>query len=300
MKIRYLLLLFAAVISLTLGARSQSVHAAPPEPAGLRNVTLWVNPEYDDPRLLVMLEGKIAGANPPAQIRFLVPSSAVMFSAGSKDAQGKYTGGPPARTPSSIPGWDEISYTVTTDTFRVEYYDASAIVGQPDKKISYDFRWLYPIADLYVVIQQPRTAANFDVAPKGLAGTDGDGLAIQSYRYQNLGINDPPLHYDILYTKADSDVSINDPQLNSSGSTGSTEIKTILLVMLASVIVLGGAFWILKSMKSSKRPVRNAADKRTVTASGGKRRSGGRFCPKCGRPIQGTDKFCPGCGNRVS
>lgn len=299
-KIRHLLLLFVTVISLVLSVSSGSVRAASPEPTGFRNVTLWVNPEYDDPRLLVMLEGKIDGVNPPAQVRFLVPASAVMFSAGSKDAQGRYTGGPPARAPSSIAGWDEISYTVTSDTFRVEYYDGSAIVGQPDKKISYDFRWLFPIADLSVIIQQPRTATSFDVAPKGQAGRDGDGLPIQSYSYQNLGIADSLLHYDILYTKADVSVSVDNPQLNSPGSTGSSEIKIILLVILGSVIVLGGVFWVLKSVKSSRRPVRRAAEQRKVTAARGKNRSGGKFCRSCGQPLQGQDKFCPGCGSKIS
>lgn len=298
MKIRHLLLLSTAVISLVLSTYSQSVHAASPEPAGLRDVTLWVNPEYDDPRLLVMLEGKIVGIDPPAQVRFLVPSSAFMYSAGSRDAQGRYTGGPPARAPSPIPGWDEISYTVTTDTFRVEYYDASAIVGQPDKKISYDFRWLYPISDLSVVVQQPRTATNFDVAPKGLAGIDGDGLVIQSYSYQNLSINDSPLHYDIAYTKTDSNVSVENPQLSSSGSAGSGNIQ-LILVVLVGVIVLGGALWVLKSMKTLKRPAKHAPDRGMVTTPGGKRRSG-KFCRNCGRPIQSSDKFCPRCGKSVS
>ena len=47
-----------------------------------------IYPEYDEPSLLIMLEGKITGANPPVQVRFLVPSTAEMYSAGSKDAQG--------------------------------------------------------------------------------------------------------------------------------------------------------------------------------------------------------------------
>ncbi len=296
--IRRLPLLFLVAISIVFSTNLQPVHAASIEPTGFKNVTVWVNPEYDDPRLLVMLEGKIAGANPPAQVRFLVPSSAFMYSAGSMDAQGKYTGGPPARSASSIPGWDEISYTATTDTFRVEYYDPNAIPSQPDKKIAYDFRWLYPIADLTVVVQKPRTATSFSITPQGLAGIDGGGLDIQSYSYQNLGVNDSPLHYDIAYTKTDSAVSVTNPQLNSSSTPGSVNVSLILWV-LGGAIILGVAFWIFRPAKTSKRLARNPAGGRATAASGVKRQAG-RHCRNCGEPIQSTNKFWPQCGKRLS
>ncbi len=291
-------LLFLAAGSILLSTYTQPVHAASPEPTGFRNVNVWVNPEYDDPRLLFMMEGKIVGANAPALVRFLVPSSAFMYSAGSKDAQGKYTGGPPARAPSSIPGWDEISYTVTSDTFRVEYYDDSAIASQPDKKIAYDFRWLYPISDLTISIQKPRTATDFVVTPQGLAGIDGDGLAVQRFTYQNLGTDNSTLHYDITYTKTDAAVSVTNPQLNSSGSSGSPNVPLFLWV-LVGIVILGGALWILKSLKTSNRLATSPASRKTATVPSGKRPTQ-RFCRNCGKPTQSSDKFCPHCGNKAS
>ncbi len=105
MIIRYVALLLAAAMSLAFGTQVQPVFAQSKEPTGFKNVTLWINPEYDDPRLLVMLEGKIVGVDAPAQVRFLVPAAAQMFSAGSKDAQGKYSGGPPSRRRGN--GWSQ-------------------------------------------------------------------------------------------------------------------------------------------------------------------------------------------------
>jgi len=55
------------------------------EVTGFKNVKLWIYPEHDDPRLLVMLEGQITGAQPPVRVKFLVPSAAEMYSAGSMD-----------------------------------------------------------------------------------------------------------------------------------------------------------------------------------------------------------------------
>ncbi len=141
MKFRFLLILVLALVSPSGSYMQPALAQTGNEPTGLKNVTLWLNPEYDDPRLLVMLEGKIVGVNPPARIRFLVPTAAEMYSAGSRDATGNYTGGPPDRKASSITGWDEISYELQTDTCRVEYYDP-IIAGQPDKENSYYFQFL--------------------------------------------------------------------------------------------------------------------------------------------------------------
>ena len=83
------------------------------------NVHLWVYPEFDDPRLLVMLQGQISGAQPPVTVSFLVPSTAEMYSAGSIDSQSQYSGGPPDREPSAFSGWDAVSYELTSDIFHV-------------------------------------------------------------------------------------------------------------------------------------------------------------------------------------
>ena len=155
------------------------------EPESYSNVKLWIYPEYDDPRLLVMLEGQIEGTEPPAEVQFLVPSAAEMYSAGSMDTQGNYSGGPPARKPSSIPGWDEISYQVTTDTFRVEYYDP-IIFGNPEKTISYMFRTLYPMSEMEIIVQEPTGATDFTVSPDGDRFVDVAGFNSHLYRFSDF------------------------------------------------------------------------------------------------------------------
>lgn len=203
---------------LTVASGSPRTSLAESAPAsfttGFKNVTLWVYPEYDDPRLLVMLEGQISGTTLPALVRFLIPQSANLFSAGSKNTQGVYSEGPPDRKVSSIAGWDEISYTLpaTAATFRVEYYD-DTIKGSPDKTIGYDFRRLYPISDLNVVIQQPLKASNFNVVPTGIKTTENN-FNVVTYSKNNL-TTDPgtqPLHFDISYIKQDSTPSLGSTQ----------------------------------------------------------------------------------------
>lgn len=284
-KFRYVLLVIISVISLGWGGLSQALAQTDTEPTGFKNVTLWVNPEYDDPRLLMMLEGKIVGASAPVRVRFLVPSAAEMYSAGSKDAQGKYSGGPPDRKASTIPGWDEISYELKTDTFRVEYYDP-AIPSQPDKKIAYDFHTLYPISDLRVAIQQPRKATDFTVTPNGAVGTDSEGFAVRLYNYTNLDAG-ASLHFDIAYTRTDSKPSLS---TNTAGSSTRPLIVGGTIAALAIIV-----FVVLQIKKNRPSPVPRSAGR---TAS--RRNVKGRFCSQCGQPVTGQERFCAHCGNKLS
>ena len=336
MKLRYLSLLVVAMVSLAFGRSVQPVLAqsgnetAPaiiiqtgttgpgngtPQPAltqsgnetvRFKNVMLEVNPEYDDPRLLVMLEGDLDGVTAPVRVRFLVPEAAEMYSAGSLTARGGqgYTGGPPERTASQIPGWDEISYTLQTDTFRMEYYD-SVIPNQPDKKISYDFRTISPISDLRVVVQQPRKSTDFTVTPQGTAGKDVQGFTIYSSYYYNL-IAGAPLHFDIAYTGSETK-----PSLGSGGpggtSTGSSSLGSVILIVLGVAAIGGVILWLLKSRQpryvpvraSGKPPKKRSAKKGNQGNLTDRVNQGNRFCTRCGQPATASDKFCTSCGSKL-
>ncbi len=287
-----ILIFFVAVCLFLIAADIPEVLAqAEREPTGFTNVHLWVYPEYDDPRLLVMLEGQIAGVEPPASVRFLVPSAAEMYSAGSMDAQGQYSGGPPQRAPSSIPGWDEISYEVTTDTFRVEYYDP-IIMGRPDKTISYEFRWLYPISDLTVIIQEPRRSSDFSVLPGGETFTDDQGFASHLYKYRDLD-NQPPLSFEISYTKSDPD-----PSLSIEGNGSTSPLLVVIIAVGLCVVFVAGFLWIMKSKPKTRAQRRYAARDAPAPEYKG-RRPARRFCSQCGQRVEGPSRFCPHCGAKL-
>ena len=294
MKLRYLVLLAVAVLGLAFGRQPEAALAQTDnQTPAFKNVTLWLNPEYDDPRLLVMMEGKLASGTAPVQVSFLVPESAEMYSAGSKDAQGRYSGGPPDRKASTTterPGWDVISYTLKTDTFRVEYY-APLIQGYPDKTVSYDFHTISPISDLRVYVQQPKKSTNFTVTPKGSAGADDEGFTVYSSSYTNLNA-ETSLHFDIVYTREETK-----PALSSPSSVGSSNYSYVWWIL--GVLVVGGAIvWFLKSQQAERVPVSGKRRERRQAARQ-RRSSGNRFCTNCGQPLDASDKFCPSCGDKV-
>lgn len=303
---RWLLVLVAAGLLLISSDKSIVLAQSDNETSenatiGFKGAHVWLYPEYDDPRLLVMLEGKIDGAEPPVKLSFLVPSAAEMYSAGSMNTENGYSGGPPDREPSAIPGWDEISYEVTTDTFRVEYYDP-IIRGAPDKSIDYQFRTLYPIADLGVVVQQPLKATNFSVVPRGDPFTDNLGFASYSYDYANITAEDT-LEFSIAYTKSDPGTSVP-PITQETGPTFNSDIIVAVLVAIAVSGVLVGGLWFLMRAKKgqdrggARRPAaggRGRASGNTVNKGGA-----GQFCTNCGQRLEKSIKFCPDCGTKVS
>jgi len=262
------------------------------EVTGFDNVQLWIYPEYDDPRLLVMLEGQIQGADPPTTVRFLVPSEAEMYSAGSMDAQGQYTGGPPDREPSSIPGWDEISYEVTTRTFRVEYYDP--IIGeQPDKAISYEFRRLYPISNLAVVVQESKGSSNFSVLPAGDSFVDNEGFNSYVYHFSELE-STQSLSFEISYQKSD-----NRPSLAINGNQSSQSyLPVVIVVVLLGAAGVGGFLWLRKSRPKTRAARRQLSRKNQQSPQSNQLKA--RFCSNCGQPTEKSGKYCIYCGARLT
>jgi hypothetical protein len=257
------------------------------------NVHLWVYPEYDDPRLLVMLQGEIIGVQPPATVRFLVPSAAEMYSAGSIDAQGQYSGGPPQREPSVILGWDEISYDVTTDTFRVEYYDP-VITELPDKTIVYRFRSLYPISSLHIVVQEPRQSSNYSISPEGTLSTDSRGLSNHTYEYHDIE-SDSLISYSITYTKSNPlpSLSIEDDE--------STNPILIVTAVVGIILVFIVGFYLVKKSKPKNRAERKRiAQRASISSPRRKKHLPHRFCSQCGQPLDESSQYCQYCGAKLT
>jgi hypothetical protein len=291
-----LALLGLVVLGAVAAGSGSSAGAQTVEPAAFKNVHLWLNPEYDDllglntPSLLVMLEGDIVGVQAPVRVRFLVPSTAQMYSAGSIDSRGEYTGGPPDRNPSSNAGWDEISYELTQSTFKVEYYDP---IGETaDRLIAYQFLRFYRIDNLTVTVQEPRQSIGFQVNPEGQAATDREGFRIQSYNYANLDVA-TAVKYDITYKRSSLQPSLAVTPGSSRG---------LIIGIVAAVVLLGAGGLILMSRSNRRsKPVSRAARRRGRVADKPARGqpAPASFCSQCGRKLDRGVRFCPDCGTAV-
>lgn len=224
------------------------------DPVEYSAVEMWVQPEYDDPRVLVMIEGKVVRqASASKQVRFLVPSNAEMYSAGSIDAKGNYSGGPPGRTPSQIAGFDEIFYDLTTDRFRVEYYQDS-IRGDSEKTIDFEFKTPIRISGLSLSVQQPLKATNMRLQPQYQSTYKADSFNFFQYSYPTVTL-EQPVRLTINYTKTDISPSIKPGAAPVQGQgVTSDNSRTDLTWPLMGAIVIGAgliAYYVGKSKGSS-------------------------------------------------
>jgi len=275
------------------------VQAETGEPTGLKNVFLSIYPEYDDPynlgypTVLVMIEGEIDGTAPPATVRFLVPTNAVMYSAGS-GPRDQYVGGPPARKASEIAGWDEIAYTLQTSYFVVEYY--YPIQTLPQKDFTSEFIPLYPVNRLVALVQKPRKATDFSVATGALPMgqqqfTDADGFRIQQYSYNSIEPNES-LKFSIRYTKEDTTPSLEIEE-SSSNNTGVIVGGAIGGCLFLAIVT----FFTLRRLRRRKSAALQKA--RTSGRSDTGEAGGSRFCSQCGTKLKKSSRFCPDCGARL-
>lgn len=317
-RLLFFAVLLTSLIALT-GFLPASVGAA--EPTSLKNVKLWLYPEYDDPRLLVVIDGEIEGVTAPATIRFLVPAAAEMYSAGSMDASGTYiphagAPGSPARQASAISGWDEITYEVVTNHFRIEYYH-DVIQKTPVKSIDFVLRPLYPISNMTLMSQEPRKSRDYGMDPQCDSQQTVEGFVFHIWDFTDVPAN-TPLRQNIHYTRTETR-----PSLEINPSSGEMA-WTIGIVGLVGAALTGGIVWILRRRPAPRksRPVpagrgasnraqqRRGKEKATQRAAqnggqgggqGGAQASAGgkRFCAECGHRVDGPARFCPGCGNKL-
>ena len=220
----------------------------------------------------------------------------------SKNDFDEYTGGPPRRQASSLEGWDEISYEVTEETFRVEYY-APLIEGGPDKTIAHQSRFLYPVKDLTVIVQKPYASTGFSVFPSSESTFNDGTFDNYQYTYTDLG-KDEPVNFSISYNKSNPNPSLAilegaAPNGAGTASDSSSLASVIVGVIFGAAILVSIGAVLVKRWKPKRRP---AAKRVAVADHGGRPKTqsaSSRFCTQCGQAVEKSHQFCPHCGSKV-
>jgi len=321
----------------TSAARSQPEGTVPaePPPSDLRiqrlSVSLW--PEYDDPRVLVILRGELSPESQvPTRLRLPLPKGAELIGAGMISSQNELLNHPHERLAGDTS--DTLELTLPVRGFFAEWYYDPFGQHEPARQFTYSLTLPYSVAQLDMDILQPDAATDFRITPAPMQeDVDTRGGKHHRFSYRDLE-PETAQTVEVAYLKTTDepsiakspDLSSNSPEDNlTPGSLQSTDLSrstktwvTFAMLVGFAIIFAGGVLLFRHKQPAAPpaAPVLPAvpAPDPTVTATRPVKvpettRVGDRtvaptettvatpnYCSNCGRQLQATYVFCPGCG----
>lgn len=279
--------------------------AAAQEEPQIQQLRIQVMPEFDDPRVLVIVQGRMSGTFPQSTT-FLLPAGAQINQMATIDVTTGQTMPQEYTTLPDVtdPRWTRVTYELDGAHFFYEFY-YNPLNNESDKQFSYFFKSLLPVADLQVEVQEPLKASNFALAPAAVT-TRVDGQF--GFTYHQFQLGSLPAGQDVTievsYTKTDPAPSVSREQLMgvSSGivegvsgeetavSSSSLSFTVMAGLVGAAIIAIIGRFFWLRRHITSTPALAGIPYIPTNHAS---------FCSQCGSALKAQAQFCHACGSQV-
>ncbi len=306
------LLTFFFLLSLTFSVWAQS----DPYIASLY-VALW--PEYDDPRVLVIISGTLS--EPQQEVVLPVPAGSELNAVAYMGEEGRLL-----RAQYSLQeehGEHLLRLQVPTTRFHVEYYlDA---VRQEGEETVVRVRIPLPqleIREAVLEVQQPLNTKGFQAMPP--LGPPKEGFGGLMYASRTLGSLSPGavLEQEVRYIRLEPGLSTTPRAPVTPMPTSSEGVPTppppsspsgrpwlpIGLGVVLALVLGGTAFWWMRSQGGTVRStppspspnVRGQRRKRTTHTQTQRslKRPLPKYCPNCGHPFGPNDKYCVMCGTK--
>jgi hypothetical protein len=265
----------------------------------IQRLRIQVMPEFDDPRVLVIVQGRLEETTLPRTLTLRLPAGAQINQMAVMDVN---SGGTipqeyQVQSDPADPRWSLVSYTLDNAHFFYEYYYDPLGEG-PDKAFTFTYSSPQPVAELVLELQQPRAAGDFTLEPAA-ATTYTDptyGLTYHTLASESLAAGETA-SVAVSYNKSDPAPSLSREEVMAlqapppagdetiapagvSPHQAATSSSSTLWIALAAVSVAAGAVafvWL------RRRPVSTA----TARAN---------FCSQCGAPLRQEARFCHACG----
>src|SRR5215471_6174416 len=160
--------------------------SAPAADLVMARLRLSIWPEYDDPRVLIMLRGEMTPRQAfPASITLPIPKGAEIIGAGMISEQNELLRHPHQVLPGDTQ--DTLQLNLPVPRFFVEFYYNPFTTSGPEKRFVYHAPTTYPIELFEVDIQQPLKATDFTLDPAPIERmTDNQGFTYQQFTYRNV------------------------------------------------------------------------------------------------------------------
>jgi hypothetical protein len=272
----------------------------------IQQLRVQVMPEFDDPRVLVIAQGRLSTPDTgfPLEVTFRVPQGAQI---NQMAVMNMTTGGTRPQPFDVQPDegdsrWSLVTYTLDNAHFFYEYYYNPLGRGS-DKLFTFALNSLQPITDLLLEIQQPLAARQFALgtAPASTRFDEVLGFTYHQFPVGALAAG-ADTGVEISYIKTDPVPSLSRDQvvmLGMQGGESTTELLSPgvvdrqpgsavpiwIFVLLGAVTSAGLALVVW---------VRARQDSATLAPA--LEASRGSFCFGCGTPLKLDAQFCHHCG----
>jgi hypothetical protein len=288
--------LFLLVLLLTTGVAAQG-----PVPLTELHIALW--PEYDDPRLLVIINGTLTTAG--QTVRIPLPAGAEVNAVAVADENGQLL------TAAYQRDGNVVTLTPARPTFRVEYYVPMNVTGAR-RTASFELpagfvsaavvglEVLFPSTAQNITAEPALTRAETAVPAGQLWGRTAAALTGAAGFVQTLAYDNPTGALTVAATPR----PVTTPAIVTGTTTAPNratprETNTLLLILLGAVALIlmaGGGFLLWRERSKTVAPVTRSPVKpgRSKPAMGPAGRD--RFCRQCGTEFARDDRFCRQCG----
>ncbi len=271
------------------------------------DVEIW--PEYDQPSVLVIYRITLAPeVKLPAEMILRVPKAA---GAPNAVAEQTATGLFNINTVQAGEEGDSLlfRFTTTLPQLQMEYYDPSLQKNGAAHSFSYHWTGDYPVQNLTVKVQQPRTATNMRILPNtGSSGPADDGLTYFNIPIGSVAGGDT-FKLDLTYDKSDD--LLTQPQTfeavtpvapvnqASMGRVTLNEVIPWLLGGLGVLLIAVGVFWYVRTGRQPTPASSNRRKRRTAAVVEPAETGSAIFCHQCGKRASSSDVFCRACGTKL-
>ncbi len=226
-------------------------------------------PEYDDPSMLVIYDGRFAQAPGfPLKTSFLIPKGAVISDACSLSHEGQHFC--QLYQTRARGEHDEVSLTLPYPNFYLAFHTAERAGSASQKAVDYVIKANHPIQSLEVDIQEPLRSGAFTVQAPEEARPPQDtpstslirGFQHVFYRLENVSFGQEA-RFQIRYQKTDPSPSVDlkytsmrPQQLGSAPYEAQRQAKVLVYALFGSgaLIVLAVAAWLFWKRKTRGAP----------------------------------------------
>lgn len=249
------------------GAENTLGLGAPTKDLFIGRMKVAIMPEYDDPSVLAIYDGKFEDVSSyPIKTSFLIPKGSVISDACSLSHEGQHF----CQLYKTVNRGehDEVSLLLPYPNFYLSFHTPRFVAKGERKEFDYLIKANHPVKIMEVDIQQPLRSTAFNISPPGsaaLSDTSGAISVIKGFNhftYKLEGVaKGQESAFKINYTKSDPNPSVDikftsmvGTQTQSAPYETQRNIKAIIYILFGTgtliAAVIAWFFWLRKKKRN--------------------------------------------------